>query len=139
GVSGYSHRRCTSRRHGDSPYCDAVASIWFRQFGQYQGAGLVTGFGLLLRHLAQRKRLPFTVVLGRTLLPVLRMCFAITPPSWTRPSARSAGASRRRADAPSGRGPAAPTRSDSPPAAPSTRPAAATNTSSNPRRPKGAA
>jgi hypothetical protein len=27
---------------------------WFRQLGQYQGAGVFTGFGLLLRHLAQR-------------------------------------------------------------------------------------
>ena len=35
------------------------------------------GFGLLLRHLAHRKRLPLTVVFGRTFFPVLRMFLAI--------------------------------------------------------------
>ena len=29
-------------------------SCCFRQGGQYHGAGVFTGFGLLLRHLAQR-------------------------------------------------------------------------------------
>jgi hypothetical protein len=40
-------------------------------FGQYQGAWVLTGLGLLLRQLAQRYRLPFTAVFGRTLFPVL--------------------------------------------------------------------
>jgi hypothetical protein len=52
-----------------------------RQFGQYQGAGAFTGFGLLLRHLAQRKRLPFTAVFGRTFFPVLGKFFAIATSS----------------------------------------------------------
>ena len=54
-----------------------AGSFCFRQFGQYQGAGVLTGFGLLFRHLAQRKRLPLMAVFGRTFLPVLRMFFAI--------------------------------------------------------------
>jgi hypothetical protein len=37
----------------------------------------LTGFGLLRRHLAHRKRLPLTAVFGRTFFPVLRMPFAI--------------------------------------------------------------
>jgi hypothetical protein len=49
----------------------------FRQLGQYQGAGVLTGFGLLLRHLAQRKRLPLTAVFGRTFFPLLGKFFAI--------------------------------------------------------------
>src|SRR5207247_111667 len=56
--------------HGDSPPV-------LRQLGQYQGAGVLIGFGLLLRHLAHRKRLPLTAVFGRTFFPVLRMLFAI--------------------------------------------------------------
>ena len=32
---------------------EAEASFSLRQFGQYQGAGVFTGFGLRLRHLAQ--------------------------------------------------------------------------------------
>jgi hypothetical protein len=44
-----------------------------KQFGQYQGAGVFTGFGLRLWHLAHRKRLPFTAVFGRTFFPVLRI------------------------------------------------------------------
>ena len=35
------------------------------------------GFGLLLRHLAHRKRLPLTAVFGRTFFPVLSMVLAI--------------------------------------------------------------
>ena len=54
-----------------------MASFSLRQFGQYQGAGVFTGFGLRLRHLAQRKRLPFTAVFGRTFFPVLGKFFAI--------------------------------------------------------------
>src|SRR6266566_4429922 len=54
----------------------SVASC-FRQSGQYQGAGVLTGFGLLLRHLAHRKRLPLTAVFGRTFFPVLSMFLAI--------------------------------------------------------------
>jgi hypothetical protein len=57
------------------------ASVSLRQFGQYQGAGAFTGFGLLLRHLAQRKRLPFTAVFGRTFFPVLGKFFAIATSS----------------------------------------------------------
>src|SRR5437763_12685141 len=53
------------------------ASSSLRQFGQYQGAGVVTGFGLRLRHLAQRNRLPLTAVFGRTFFPVVGMFFAI--------------------------------------------------------------
>jgi hypothetical protein len=36
--------------HRKSPYDGAGASFWFRQLGQYQGAGVLTGFGLRLRH-----------------------------------------------------------------------------------------
>ena len=32
----------------------AKAFLSFKQFGQYHGAGVFTGFGLRLRHLAQR-------------------------------------------------------------------------------------
>src|SRR5439155_21002121 len=39
--------------HGSSPYLNAGASCWLRQFGQYQGACVLTGFGLRFRHLAQ--------------------------------------------------------------------------------------
>lgn len=55
----------------------AEASLSLRQFGQYQGAGVLTGFGLRLRHLAQRKRLPFTAVFGRFFFPVLGQFFDI--------------------------------------------------------------
>jgi hypothetical protein len=47
------------------------ASISFRQFGQYHGAGVRTRLGLRLRHLAHRYRLPFTAVFGRSFFPVL--------------------------------------------------------------------
>jgi hypothetical protein len=57
-----------------------VSAVDLRQFGQYHGAGVLTGFGLRLRHLAQRKRLPFTAVFGRNFFPVLGKFFAITPP-----------------------------------------------------------
>jgi hypothetical protein len=53
------------------------SSFSFKQLGQYQGAGVFTGFGLRLRHLAQRNRLPFTAVFGRACFPVLKMFFAI--------------------------------------------------------------
>jgi hypothetical protein len=56
--------------HGDSPPV-------LRQLGQYQGAGVLIGFGLLLWHLAHRKRLPLTAVFGRAFFPVLRMVLAI--------------------------------------------------------------
>src|SRR5438270_1703291 len=45
------------------------ASRSARHFGQYQGAGVLTGFGLRLRQVAQRYRLPFTAVFGRSRLP----------------------------------------------------------------------
>jgi hypothetical protein len=48
---------------------------------QYQGAGVFTGFGLRLRHLAQRKRLPFTAVFGRAFFPLLKMFLAIATSS----------------------------------------------------------
>ena len=60
--------------HHDLPSATGLSSAWIpgvessislRQAGQYQGAGVFTGLGLRLRHLAQRKRLPFTAVLGR--------------------------------------------------------------------------
>src|SRR5438093_117012 len=57
------------RWHGDPPV--------LTQFGQYHGAGVLTGLGLRRRHRAQRKRLPLTAVFGRNFLPVLRMFFAI--------------------------------------------------------------
>jgi hypothetical protein len=59
---------------GPSPrvgYSDFAA----RQTGQYHGAGVVTGFGLLRRQRAQRKRLPLMAVFGRDFLPVLGMLF----------------------------------------------------------------
>jgi hypothetical protein len=52
-------------------------SVCFRQSGQYQGAAVLTGFGLLRRHPAQRNRLPLTAVFGRVFLPVLKMLLAI--------------------------------------------------------------
>ena len=73
-----------------------VASRRLRQIGQYQGAGVFTGFALLLRHVAQRNRLPFTAVLGRRFLPVLRMCFA-TESSPIRPYLESCRRPDRRA------------------------------------------
>jgi hypothetical protein len=54
-----------------------AASISLRQFGQYQGAGVFTGFGLRLRHLAQWSRLPLMAVLGRDFLPLLGKFFDI--------------------------------------------------------------
>lgn len=39
------------------------------QFGQYHGAGVKTGRGLRLRHLAQRYRLPRGAVFGRMRFP----------------------------------------------------------------------
>ena len=48
------------------------------QFGQYHGAGVVTGFGLRLRHTAQRYRLPRTAVFVRTCFP-LRSLFSPKP------------------------------------------------------------
>jgi hypothetical protein len=47
------------------------------QFGQYQGAGVLTGFGLLRWHMAQRKRWPLTADFGRIFLPVLRIFSAM--------------------------------------------------------------
>src|SRR5439155_15671778 len=64
-----------------------------RQAGQYQGAGALTGFGLLRRQRAQRKRLPFTAVFGRKRLPVLEMIFAIV--TSIRPWRKFARASRQ--------------------------------------------
>jgi len=52
-------------------YFPSVGS-WFRQLGQYQGAGVLMGSGLFLRHLAQRKRLALKAVFGRDFFPVLR-------------------------------------------------------------------
>jgi hypothetical protein len=49
--------------------------------GQYHGAGVFTGFGLLFLHMAQRKRLPFIAVFGRFCLPVLSMFFAKAQPT----------------------------------------------------------
>jgi len=69
--------------HGCSPESGPAIiglSSGFRHVGQYQGAGVVTGLGLLLRHLAQRKRLPLTAVFGRTFLPDLKTFFAMTTP-----------------------------------------------------------
>lgn len=51
--------------------------VFAKQSGQYHGAGVLTGLGLLLRQLAQRNRLPLTAVFGRVLLPVLRKFLAI--------------------------------------------------------------
>lgn len=48
-----------------------------RHRGQYHGAGVFTGLGLRFRHLAQRYRLPFTAVLGRSRLPVRGMFLGI--------------------------------------------------------------
>ena len=53
------------------------ASLSFRQSGQYQGAGVFTGYRLRLRHLAQRNRLPLIAVFGRAFFPVLGKFFAI--------------------------------------------------------------
>jgi hypothetical protein len=53
----------------DSEAFDSSARL--RHRGQYQGAGVLTGLGLRLRHLAHKKRLPFTAVFGRFCFPVL--------------------------------------------------------------------
>jgi hypothetical protein len=42
GVFGCNHRRCTSRMTSNSPYSEAIASVWLRQPGQNQGAGVLT-------------------------------------------------------------------------------------------------
>ena len=52
--------------------------FWLSQLAQYQGAGALTGFGLLRWHMAQRKRLPLKADFGRVFLPVLRIFSAIT-------------------------------------------------------------
>lgn len=71
-----------SRARGHSEFTDR--SFCSRQLGQYQGAGVLTGFGLRLRHMAQRKRLPLTAVFGRIFLPVLGKFFAIGASSMLR-------------------------------------------------------
>src|SRR5262245_35626186 len=50
--------------------CRCCYVVGIAQVGQTHGAGVVTGRGLRLRHLAQRYRLPLTAVLGRDRLPV---------------------------------------------------------------------
>jgi len=57
-----------------------AASFSARHRGQYHGAGFFTGLGLRFRHLAQRYRLPFTAVFGRSRLPVLGMLFTCPAP-----------------------------------------------------------
>lgn len=52
--------------------------------GQTHGAGVNTGLGLRLRHLAQRNRLPAIAVLGRHRLPVLVMVFMSQSKRWDR-------------------------------------------------------
>ena len=47
------------------------------QLGQNQGAGVFTGLGLRLRHLAHKKRLPLAAVFGRNCFPLLGKFFAI--------------------------------------------------------------
>lgn len=79
-VKGDSHCQDVGPTGGKRDQSAAVsveASISLRQAGQYQGAGIFTGLGLRLRHLAQRNRLPFTAVLGRAFFPVLGMFFDI--------------------------------------------------------------
>ncbi|MFM8577240.1 MAG: hypothetical protein ACKOCN_00310, partial [Planctomycetaceae bacterium] len=51
--------------------------IAVRHLRQYHGAECFTGFGLRFRHFAQRYRLPFTLVLGRSRLPVRGMFFGM--------------------------------------------------------------
>jgi hypothetical protein len=53
-----------------------------RHRGQYHGAGFFTGLGLRFRHFAQRYLLPFTAVLGLTLLPVRGMFLGIASPGY---------------------------------------------------------
>ena len=72
------------------------SAISARHRGQYHGAGCFTGLGLRFRHLAQRYRLPFTAVFGRSLLPVRGMFFGIgnsdyqtIPAAKTTPAANS--------------------------------------------------
>ena len=48
----------------------------------YHGAGIFTGLGLRLRHLAQRYLLPFAAVLGLSLLPVRGMFLGIASPGY---------------------------------------------------------
>ena len=79
-------------------FLEAVAAFCFlRQFGQYQGAGVLTGFGLHLRRSARRKRLPFTAVLGGNFFPVLLCSSTSEPPSvkeWSHNSAIFNGTAR---------------------------------------------
>jgi hypothetical protein len=56
-----------------SPAYGVFAACSLRHLGQYHGAGVLTGFGLRLRHVAQRYRLPFTAVFGRFCFPELGM------------------------------------------------------------------
>jgi hypothetical protein len=63
---------------GDQSVASAfTASFFLRHAGQYHGAGVFTGFGLRLRHLAQWYRLPFTAVLGRAFFPLFGKFFVI--------------------------------------------------------------
>ena len=55
----------------------SFSAITAKHLGQYHGAGVFTGFGLRFRHFAQRYRLPFTLVLGRSRLPVRGMFFGM--------------------------------------------------------------
>jgi hypothetical protein len=61
--------------HSAAPHDAASISFWHA--GQYQGAGVFTGFGLRLRHLLHKYRLPLTAVLPRAFLPVLGKFFGI--------------------------------------------------------------
>ena len=54
-----------------------AASFAAAHFGQYHGAGVFTGRGLRLWHVAQRYRLPLIAVLGRYRFPVRGMFFMI--------------------------------------------------------------
>jgi hypothetical protein len=57
------------------PRAASSSAISAKHFGQYQGAGCFTGFGLRFRHFAQRYLLPLTVVLGLCCLPLRGMFF----------------------------------------------------------------
>ena len=53
------------------------SSLALTHLSQNQGAGVFIGFGLRLRQLAHKKRLPFTAVFGRNCLPLRGKFFVI--------------------------------------------------------------
>ncbi len=68
----------TLKFNADNPLAHELGAFFaLMQLGQNQGAGVFTRLGLRLRHLAHKKRLPFTAVFGRTCFPLRGKFFPI--------------------------------------------------------------